>query len=57
MAKRIMTVALCICAAVVLTSVVMLCRHFHIFSAEDFGFEDIKRPNDADGDGIDDRLQ
>lgn len=54
MGKRKMTVVLCICAAVVLTSAVMLYRHFHIYSAEDFGFEDIISPNDADGDGIDD---
>ena len=54
MKKRRMTVVLCICAAVVLTSAVMLYRHFHIYNAEDFGFEDIKSPNDADGDGIDD---
>ena len=52
MGKRKMAVVLCICAAVVLTSAVMLYRHFHIYSAEDFGFEDIKSPNDADGDGM-----
>ena len=37
-----------------MTSAVLVYRHFHIYSAEDFGFEDIKSPNDADGDGIDD---
>ena len=54
MAKRKMTVALCVLAAVMCLAGVLIYRQFHIFSAEDFGFEDIKSPNDADGDGIDD---
>ena len=53
MSKRKVTVALCICAAMII-STCLLYRHFHIYTAEDFGFEDIKSPNDADGDGIDD---
>ena len=53
MSKRKVTVVLCVCAAMII-SAWLIYRHFHIYTAEDFGFEDIKSPNDADGDGIDD---
>ena len=53
MSKRRVTVVLCVCAAMIILAW-LIYRHFHIYTAEDFGFEDIKSPNDADGDGIDD---
>ena len=56
MAKRKMTVVLCILAALIALAAWLIYRQFHIYSAEDFGFEDIKSPNDADGDGIDDEV-
>ena len=39
MSKRKVTVVLCICAAMII-SACLLYRHFHIYTAEDFGFED-----------------
>ena len=53
MGKRTIAVVLCI-LAVLCVCAVLIYRHSHIYSAEDFGFTDIKSPNDADGDGIDD---
>lgn len=55
MRKRAATaIIICIIAVIVLAVAYICYRRDQVYSAEDFGFEDIKSPNDADGDGIDD---
>ncbi len=56
--RRAILAVLYVVSGVFLISAVLLSiliyRNSGVFYAEDFGFTDIKSPNDADGDGIDD---